>query len=78
MTRCAVVVAAFRQRYEAELARGYLEDGGIPAAVAVDDAGGAYAGLGLSANPARVMVRREDVGRARDVLERAGMSPEGP
>lgn len=73
MKGCAVVVATFGQRYEAELARGYLEDDGIPAAVAVDDAGGAYAGLTFSPAPARVMVRPEDFRRARRLLVEVGM-----
>lgn len=73
MRGCAAVVATFGQRYEAELARGYLEDDGIPAAVAVDDAGGAYAGLTFSPNPARVMVRPEDVRRARRLLVELGL-----
>jgi hypothetical protein len=78
MHGCAAIVATFGQRYEAELARGYLEDDGIPAAVAVDDAGGAYAGLTLSPNPARVMVRPEDVRRARRVLVEVGLVESGP
>lgn len=73
MQGCAAVVATFGQRYEAELAGGYLRDGGIPVAVAVDDAGGAYAGLTLSPRPARVMVRPEDLRRARRILVRAGL-----
>jgi len=73
MKGCAAVVATFGQRYEAELARGYLEDDGIPAAVAVDDAGGAYAGLTFSPDPARVMVRPEDFRRARRLLVELGL-----
>ncbi|MDP2480553.1 MAG: DUF2007 domain-containing protein [Candidatus Palauibacterales bacterium] len=73
MRGCAAVVATFGQRYEAELAGGYLRDGGIPAAIAVDDAGGAYAGITLSPNPARVMVRPEDLRRARRLLVEVGM-----
>jgi len=77
MRGCAAVVATFGQRYEAELARGYLENDGIPAAVAVDDAGGAYAGLTFSPNPARVMVRPEDIRRARRLLVELGLVESG-
>jgi hypothetical protein len=73
MRGCAAVVATFGQRYEAEMAEGYLRDGGIPAAVSVDDAGGAYAGLTFSPHPARVMVRPEDLRRARRLLVEAGL-----
>lgn len=66
----AAVVASFRHRHEAELARGYLEDAGLPAAVQVDDAGGAYAGI----DHARVLVREEDLRRARRILSEAGMA----
>lgn len=71
---CSAIVARFQYRYEAELARGYLADAGIPSAVQVDDAGGAYAGLQLTPSPARVHVRSEDLRRARRVLVDAGMT----
>lgn len=73
MAHCSAVVATFRQRHTAELARGFLEDADIEAAVAVDDGGGSLAGLTLNPNPARVMVRPADARRAREVLEEAGM-----
>ncbi|MGH7543992.1 MAG: putative signal transducing protein [Gemmatimonadota bacterium] len=49
------------------MARGLLEDAGIPSAVMADDIGGAYAGIA----PARLLVAPEDAGRAREVLEAA-------
>lgn len=70
-----VVVATFHHRHEAELARGYLEDAGIAAAIAVDDGGGAF-GLPLSFTPlsyATVRVREVDAERALEVLEDAGL-----
>lgn len=76
MEHCAAVAAAYRHRHEAELARGYLEDDGIPVALSVDDAGGAYAGLTLSVHPARVLVRHDDLARARRLLAEAGLAPE--
>jgi len=47
------------------MARGLLEDAGIPSALVADDIGGAYAGIA----PARLLVAPEDAGRAREVLE---------
>lgn len=76
MEHCSAVAASYRHRHEAEMARGYLEDDGIPVALAVDDAGGAYAGLTLSARPARVLVRHEDLERARRLLAEAGLTGE--
>lgn len=73
MEHCSASAASYRHRHEAEIARGYLEDAGIPVALAVDDAGGAYAGLTLSAHPARVLVRHEDLERARRLLAEAGL-----
>jgi hypothetical protein len=61
------VVATFRYRHEAEMARSFLEMEGITAMVATDDAGGTYPGI---LSPVRVIVRAEDADRARDILER--------
>lgn len=76
MEHCSAVAASYRHRHEAELARGYLENDGIQVALSVDDAGGAYAGLTLSPNPAKVLVRQEDLRRARRLLAKAGLTPE--
>lgn len=57
-------VGRYRWRHEAEMARGVLEDAGIPATVVADDAGGAYAGIA----PARLLVSREAASRAREIL----------
>ena len=62
-----VEVGRWRWRHEAEIARGLLEDAGIPSAVMADDIGGAYAGIA----PARLLVAPEDAARARDVLTSA-------
>ena len=59
-----VEVGRWRWRHEAEIARGLLEDAGIPSAVMADDIGGAYAGIA----PARLLVAPEDAARARAVL----------
>lgn len=71
---CSAVAGSFRHRHEAEMARGYLRASGIPSALLVDDAGGAYAGLALGTGTARVLVRHEDLQRARRVLRDAGMT----
>ena len=72
-----VVLATFRYRHEAELARGVLEDEGIPSVLEVDDAGGSYAGMSFSSS-ARLRVRPDDEERARSALEDAGMSGSEP
>ena len=69
------IVARFHYRHEAEYARGFLDDAGIPASVFVDDAGGIEAGMAFS-NPARVVVPDEHVERAREVLTNAGVLEE--
>lgn len=69
-------VASFRYLHEAELARGFLEDAGVPAAAVGDPAGQIQYGKGFSSR-ARVLVRDSDVARARTVLEEAGMVDEG-
>lgn len=69
-----VVVATFNRRHEAELARGFLSDAGIEAAVSADDGGGAF-GLPLTFSAssfATVSVRSEDEAEARAVLREAG------
>jgi Putative prokaryotic signal transducing protein len=63
-----VVVATFGYRHEAEMARATLESAGIESVVLADDAGGAEIGMAF-ANGARVVVRSDDVARARAVLE---------
>lgn len=69
-----VEVGRWRWRHEAEIARGLLEDAGIPSAVMADDIGGAYAGIA----PARLLVAPEDAVRAREVLDTAEEPTGGP
>lgn len=73
MADCSAVVATFRQRHTAEMAQGFLADAGIDAAVSVDDAGAMYAGLTFGPSGARLMVRPDQVRKARRVLAEAGM-----
>ncbi len=46
-----VVLARFRYRHEAELAAGFLLDGGIPFRLQIDDAGGVDFGTTFSRPP---------------------------
>jgi hypothetical protein len=64
-------VARFSFRHEAEFAKGYLDDAGIESFLVVDDAGGNL-GLALE-NDAGIMVKSEDLDRARQVLLEAGV-----
>jgi hypothetical protein len=68
-------VARFSFRHEAEFAKGYLDDAGIESILVVDDAGGNL-GLALE-NDAGIMVKTEDLARAREVLTEAGVLGEG-
>jgi hypothetical protein len=52
---------------EAELARAHLAAEGIESAVAADDIGGMYPGVSLG--QIRLLVRRRDLARARQILE---------
>lgn len=60
-------VARFTYRHDAEYARGFLEDAGIPSQLLVDDAAGHIA----FSNTAALVVRDEDAERARTVLRDA-------
>jgi len=69
-----VLLRSFGYRHEGELARSTLEAAGIQSALFVDDAGGAQVGMSFS-NPARLMVRQEDLAAARAILEESGLLP---
>ena len=62
-----VIVARFRYRYEAELAAGFLHDGGIPYRLQIDDAGGVDFGTTFSRPPV-LWVRGADLEEARELL----------
>lgn len=69
-----VVVATFPHRHLAEMARGYLEDAGIRAAVSADDGGGAF-GVPLTFSEssfATVRVIEDDAPAAERALRDAG------
>jgi hypothetical protein len=67
-----VPVAHFTLRWEADYARGFLEDSGIPCRLqdAALGAGGFYTG---DLHGASVLVHETDLGRAREALESAGV-----
>jgi hypothetical protein len=63
-----VVVHSFGNRQEAELAKSALDAAEIDSFVRSDDGGGMERGL-WAANGVDVVVRREDVQAARDILD---------
>lgn len=65
-----ICVKTYLSRVEAELAKGYLEEGGgIRSIVSADDAGGMHAPLMQATGGARLLVREEDKEKALDLLE---------
>ncbi len=61
-----VVLRDFLDKLEAELAHGALEAAGIHSIVSADDAGGEEPGLWMGG--VKLLVRAEDVERAKEVL----------
>ena len=70
-----VVLARFFTRHEGEIAQGFLLDANIPAALFSDDAGGMEPQLAF-VRPARLVVRREHMDVAIEILEGAGVPVE--
>jgi Putative prokaryotic signal transducing protein len=66
--RKLVVVRSYGSRMEAELAKGALEDAGIPAMIQSDTAGGMREHLAWSGAGFKILVREEDATVASDVL----------
>jgi len=66
-----VIVAHFHYRHEAEIALGYLESAGLPAALFMDDGGGSQIGMAFT-RPGRIVVRPERRKEAIEILEAAG------
>jgi hypothetical protein len=62
-----VEVGSFLNRLDAELAQGAMEAADIEAVVSADDAGGLRPHLWMSG--VRLLVRAEDVERARELLD---------
>jgi hypothetical protein len=63
-----VVVQSYGNRPEADLAKGALEDAGIPAMIQADTAGGMREHLAWSGAGFKILVREEDATMAHDVL----------
>jgi len=69
------VIATYRARYVAEMAKGRLATEGIRAALATDDAGGAYPQL-QPTQGVRLVVAGHDAHRAWHMLDDLDMLPE--
>jgi len=65
----SAVLATFTSRHMGEVAKGYLEDAGVPAALLSDDTRGVEPPLTFI-RPARLVVANRHVSQARDVLTR--------
>ncbi len=65
-----IIVRAFTDRAEAEMARGFLEAEGIAAAIAADDLGAEGPGMTFG-RPIDLVVEAADVDRARALLDEA-------
>jgi hypothetical protein len=65
-----VVVRTYTYRHEAEVGRSMLEGHKLDAVISGDDAGGVQPALG-AANGVRLLVKRRDEHKARQLLGRA-------
>ena len=72
-----VVVQSCGSRVEAELAKGALENAGIPAMIQSDTAGKMREHLAWSGAGFRILVREEDAPTAHDVLTPKADDPDG-
>jgi F420-dependent methylenetetrahydromethanopterin dehydrogenase len=72
-----VVVQSCGSNAEAELAKGALENAGIPAMIQSDTAGRMREHLAWSGAGFRILVREEDATTARDVLTPKADDPDG-
>ncbi len=63
-----IPIKAYSTRMDADLAKAVLEANGIDSIVSADDAGGMEPWLALSQH-IQILVREEDAGVARDLLE---------
>ena len=73
-----VIVQSFGSRAEAELARGALENAGIPAMIQGDAVGGMREHLAWSGSGFQILVREEDAMAAREVLTPIAGSDDDP
>ena len=63
-----VEVWTFSYRHEAEHAKSLLDAENIPSMISADDAGGMRPHLSFGMGGARLMVRKEDLGKAKEVI----------
>ena len=66
--RDVVCAKRYDNRIEAEMAKGFLESNSIEAIVSADDAGGMRPHL-LVGTAVRLLVKQEDIAKARQLLE---------
>ncbi len=63
-------VKIFEMRYEAEMAKGLLQEQGIESMIAADDCGGQLMGLSsIRKTGIKLLVRDEDQARAEEALQ---------
>ncbi len=65
-----VVIRNFKNRLEAELAKGYLEAEGLDVSISTDDAGGMYPQLALMTGGVRLLVDDTDMLKAEALLSK--------
>jgi F420-dependent methylenetetrahydromethanopterin dehydrogenase len=71
-----VIVQTYSSRPDADLAKGALEDAGIPAMIQADTAGGMREHLAWSGAGFKLLVREEDLAAANEVLTPPADAPE--
>lgn len=61
-------IMSFQNRIDAEMAKGLLEDGGVPSMIKGDDIGGLYPNLQSIGDGYVLLVNEQDVAQAVDLL----------
>ena len=64
-----VCIKTYKNRMEAELAKGLLESKDIKAMVSADDAGGMNPALLWATGGARLLIKKRDIQKATEILE---------
>lgn len=67
-----IVVSTFRTTADAQIAKGVLDEAGIESMIRSDNAGGMYPGI----DGADLLVRTEDVERAREAIHLSQLGPD--
>lgn len=65
-------VGVYLYRYQAEMAKGLLDEQGIPAVIQLDDVSGLHPQLNFTNNRIHLKVRADDADRAREIIEPVG------